>query len=110
MQNLPKNIVSDYIYQLPNFYDQMIYDSKDIFKSVLYVLYGYSSQCINPLSTNATKWSNTLKQFVCNLSTNCFSVFDHFVGLALKGLSFEVDGMVQNNKKMNISRMVHHFP
>ena len=38
------------------------------------------------------------------------SVFDHFVGLALKGLSFEVDGMVQNNKKMNISRVVHHFP
>ena len=28
------------------------------------------------LSTNSTKWPNTLKQ----------SVFDHFVGLALKGL------------------------
>ena len=26
-------------------------------------------------------------QFVGNLSTNCLSVFDHFVGLALKGLS-----------------------
>ena len=36
---------------------------------------------INPLSTNPTKWSNTLKQFVGNLSTNCLSVFDHFVGL-----------------------------
>ena len=23
-----------------------------------------------------------------NLSTNCLSVFDHFVGLALKGLNF----------------------
>ena len=33
-----------------------------------------------------TKWSNTLKQFVGNLPTNCLSVFDHFVGLALKGL------------------------
>ena len=40
----------------------------------------------NPLSANFTKGSNTLKQFVCNLPTNCLSVFDHFVGLALKGL------------------------
>ena len=42
---------------------------------------------INPLSANHTKWSNTLKQFVGNLPTICFSVFDHFVGLALKGLT-----------------------
>ena len=32
------------------------------------------------------KWSNTLKQFVGKLPTNCLSVFDHFVGLAFKGL------------------------
>ena len=36
---------------------------------------------INPLSADFTKWSNTLKQFVCNLLMNCLSVFDHFVGL-----------------------------
>ena len=41
---------------------------------------------INPLSANPTQWSNTLKQFVGNLPTNCLSVFDHFVKLALKGL------------------------
>ena len=41
---------------------------------------------INPLSANPTKWSNTLKKFVGNLPTNYLSVFDHFVGLALKGL------------------------
>ena len=41
---------------------------------------------LNPLSANPTKWSNTLKQFVGNLPTNCLSVFDHFVELALKGL------------------------
>ena len=41
---------------------------------------------VNPLSTNPTKWSDTLKQFVSKLSTNCLSVFDHFVGLALEGL------------------------
>ena len=39
-----------------------------------------------PLSANPTKWSNTLKQFVGNLPTNCFSVFDRFVELALNGL------------------------
>ena len=41
----------------------------------------------NLLSANSTKCSNTLKQFVGNLPTNCFSVFDHFVKLALKGLT-----------------------
>ena len=41
---------------------------------------------LNPLSTNPTKWSNTLKRFVGKLPTNCLSVFDHFVKLALKGL------------------------
>ena len=39
---------------------------------------------LNPLSANSTKWSNTLKQ--CASATNCLSVFDHFVKLALKGL------------------------
>ena len=38
---------------------------------------------LNPLSANITEWSNTLKQFVGKLPTNCLSVFDHFVGLAL---------------------------
>ena len=41
---------------------------------------------VNPLIANPTKWSNTFKQFVGKLPTNCLSVFDHFVGLALKGL------------------------
>ena len=41
---------------------------------------------LNPLSANATKWSNTLKQFVSKLPTNCLSVFDLFVRFALKGL------------------------
>ena len=40
----------------------------------------------NPLSANFTKWSNPLKQFAGNLPTNCLSVFDHFMGLALKGI------------------------
>ena len=40
----------------------------------------------NSLSANFTKWSNTLKQFVGKLPTNCLSMFDHFVELSLKGL------------------------
>ena len=39
---------------------------------------------------NFTKWSNTFKQFVGNLPTNCLSVFADFVGLALKGLGLLV--------------------
>ena len=41
---------------------------------------------LNPLNANPTKWSNTLKQFVGNLPTNCLSVFDHLVNLVFKGL------------------------
>ena len=41
----------------------------------------------NSLSANPTKWSNTLKQFVGNFPTNCLSVVDDFVILALKGLN-----------------------
>ena len=42
---------------------------------------------LNPLSANPTKWSKTLKKFAGNLTTNCFSVFDHFVELAYEGLT-----------------------
>ena len=38
----------------------------------------------NRLIVNPTKWSNTLKQFVGNLPTNCLIVFDHFVIFTLK--------------------------
>ena len=43
---------------------------------------------INPLNSNPEKWSNKLKQIVGHLPTICLSVFDHFMNLALKGLSF----------------------
>ena len=51
-------------------------------------------QTINPLCINPTKWLNTLKQFVGNLPTNCFSVFDHFVKLALKGLKSDIRNII----------------
>ena len=41
-----------------------------------------------------SKWPNTLKQFVGNLPTNCLSVFDHFVGLALKGLKGAIQSLI----------------
>ena len=44
----------------------------------------------NPLSATFTKWSNTLKQLVSKLPTICLSVFDHFVGLALKVLMLQL--------------------
>ena len=54
---------------------------------VYLICFGWRSYFfINPLSANITKWSNTLKEFVANLSTNCLSVFEHFVRLALKEL------------------------
>ena len=37
-------------------------------------------------TSSSMKWSNTLKLFVGKKSTNCSSVFDHFLLLALKGL------------------------
>ena len=44
---------------------------------------------LNPLSANFIEWSNTLKQFVGNLPTNCLRVFGLFVRLALRGLNFK---------------------
>ena len=44
---------------------------------------------VNPLNANPEKWPNTLKQIVGNLPTICLSVFDHFMNLALKGLTKE---------------------
>ena len=55
-------------------------------------LFFYLSTNFSTISVSAsaipTKWSNTLKQFVGKFPTNCLSVFDRFVGLALKGLTF----------------------
>ena len=54
-----------------------------------------------------TKWSNTLKQFVGKFPTNCLSVFDHFVGLALKRLnSYLANWWCHQNF---ITHWVHHL-
>ena len=56
---------------------------------MIYIIRLHNADCkpIIPLSANPTKWSNTLRQLVGNLPTNCLSVFDHFVKLVLKGLT-----------------------
>ena len=54
--------------------------------AIMQVTYLLNGSVVNPLNVNFTKWSNTLKQFIGNLATNCLGVFDHFAGLALKGL------------------------
>ena len=56
-----------------------------VMNTPLYWYLLYDKFNFNPLIANPTKWSNTLKQFVGELPTNCLSVFDHFVVLALKG-------------------------
>ena len=59
----------------------------DLKASHLLINYGpLKLGALNPLSAKFIKWSNTLKQFVGKLPINCLSMFDHFVGLALKGL------------------------
>ena len=58
----------------------------DVFFKTLMELSQIFHYSCNPFSANFTKWPNTLKHFVDNLPTNCLGVFDHFAGLALKGL------------------------
>ena len=70
---------------------------------------GHSWQnTFNPLSAKFMKWSNTLKQFVGKLPTNCLSVFDHFVGLALKGLKNKPESRLSNIlKTLKLKQFCH---
>ena len=82
--------VWEYIYQL-------ISENQNFFLNIFVCKYWFKEEDdnikINQLSANITKWSGTLKQFVGKLPTNCLSVFDHFVGLALDSLN----GMMNNS-------------
>ena len=63
--------------------------------------YFFIFDTLNPLSANTTKWSNTFKQFVGKLSTNCLSVFDHFVGLALKRVKNKIHEQKRKKRFMH---------
>ena len=65
---------------------------------------------LNLLSVNPTKWPNILKQLVGNLPTNCLSVFDHFVKLALKDLIFRTILTVYSILLMLIMHTKTGFP
>ena len=73
----------------PNDADDVEDDLSSLLRD-LKTMHVVESIIIKPLSANPTKWSNTLKQFVDKLLTNCLSVFDHFVKLAFKGLKNSV--------------------
>ena len=63
-----------------------------VFLKVLFQYYTHiSCNYLKPLSANSTKWSNTLKQFIDKSQFFSLSVFDHVVGLALKGLTTELN-------------------
>ena len=63
-----------------------VFISSNNFSSEFFLIENLPATVSNILNTNSTKWSNKLKQLDCNLPTNFLSLFDHFVGLALKGL------------------------
>ena len=56
----------------------------------------------SPLLANPTEWLNTLKQFVRKLPTSCLSMLDHFVRLALKGLTCSENFMINYDFKDDI--------
>ena len=58
----------------------------DLIASFILLIISPIISFINCLSANPTKLSNTLKQIVGKLPTNCLNVFDLFVGLAPNGL------------------------
>ena len=57
-----------------------------------------------------TKWPNTLKQFVGNLSTNCLSVFGQFVGLAFKGLILRPLELAGINSRRRSKSVLYTLP
>ena len=65
---------------------------------VITIFVGISTSIFNEYSGNLTKWSNILKRFVGNLPKKCLSVFDHFVGLPLKGLSWRSEAFSEGGQ------------
>ena len=73
-----KHVLMHYL-QYHSYYTLPIF--KDHVNSIISLKFSFIF--FNPLRANSSKWSNILKQFVGNLPTNCLSVSDHYVGLAL---------------------------
>ena len=65
------------------------------------LIYLYLRLFLNLLYANFTKWSDTLKQLVGKLPTNCLSVFDDFVGLTVNPIQ---DGLFWDCSRMGATR------
>ena len=76
-----------------------------------YVIFFQEGVKVNPSSASFSKWSTTLKQFISKLPTNCLSVFDHFVGLMLKGLKHKhiINIYGRINQKISMMRNCHQI-
>ena len=75
--------ILSYLFVLTLTFDRAVLCQNVAFSIAVLAKKGF--EFLNPLSANFAKWSNTLKQFVGKLSTNCLSVFDNTVGLEFKG-------------------------
>ena len=60
--------------------------AKDFVLSECNRLWDYLEEVVNHFSANPRKWSNTPKKIPWQQPKNYLRAFDHFVGLALKGL------------------------
>ena len=78
-------------------------------KSNTFSLSEYLCFFINSLTTNPTKWSNTLKQFVGNLPMNCLNVFEHFVGMALKWLMYAIVKFISSGN-FSLHSQIYYCP
>ena len=77
-ENALRLVYNDY-----DFSFEELFEKDESYRVHHYNTAALAAEMFNPLSANATKWSNTLKQLVGKLPTDCLSVFDHFVALAL---------------------------
>ena len=65
----------------------------------------YISNLFNPLSADFTKWSKHAQTICRLLPTNCLSMFDHFVRLALKGLKLKCRWWEGNKNWLDLSNI-----
>ena len=81
-----------------------------LFLIVQEFVYHQSNTSLNSVSANSTKWSSILKESVDKLPINCLNVFDHFLGLALKGLIASYITRTQNITVFKRGLKLMYFP
>ena len=88
-------------------------------RSVVYVLNGrslmentvqvaaWSKRILNPLNTNPTRWSNTLKQFVRNYRRIADECIWLFCGVGALGIKLRLSDFLQWEKESNLFAWIH---